>query len=154
MPRKKKTPALPSDPTEKLLATIVKGISDKKGKEIISLDLRKTGSGVCDYFVICHADSTTQVDAIGGNVIEEVRKLTGEKPWHSEGFQNAEWILIDYVNIVVHVFQTEKRSFYNLEKLWGDAELVNYTDEPETSPTLPIEKPKTIRKTTKKATAN
>jgi ribosome-associated protein len=129
MPRKKKTVSLSSDPTEKLLSAIVKGILDKKGKEVITLDLRQVGSRVCDYFILCHGDSTTQVSALGGNVENEVRKLTGEKPWHSEGFQNSEWILLDYVNVVVHVFLNEKRTFYNLEKLWGDAAITRHEDE-------------------------
>jgi len=129
MPRKKKTVSLSSDPTEKLLSAIVKGILDKKGKEVITLDLRQVGSRVCDYFILCHGDSTTQVAALGGNVENEVRKLTGEKPWHSEGFQNSEWILLDYVNVVVHVFLNEKRTFYNLEKLWGDAAITHHEDE-------------------------
>jgi ribosome-associated protein len=153
MPRKKKTAELPSDPTEKLLSAIVKGILDKKGKEVVTLDLRKVGSRVCDYFVICHGDSTTQVSALGGNVENEVRKLTGEKPWHSEGFQNSEWVLIDFVNVVVHVFLNEKRTFYNLEKLWGDAEITHHDDEPKlavVAEEVAIEKPKTVRKTTKK----
>lgn len=153
MPRKKKTAELPSDPTEKLLSAIVKGILDKKGKEVVTLDLRKVGSRVCDYFVICHGDSTTQVSALGGNVENEVRKLTGEKPWHSEGFQNSEWVLLDFVNVVVHVFLNEKRTFYNLEKLWGDAEITHHDDEPKpvvTAEEVAIEKPKTVRKTTKK----
>ena len=150
MPRKKKTVSLSSDPTEKLLSAIVKGILDKKGKEVITLDLRQVGSRVCDYFILCHGDSTTQVAALGGNVENEVRKLTGEKPWHSEGFQNSEWILLDYVNVVVHVFLNEKRTFYNLEKLWGDATITHHEDE------LPameqIEKGNLKSKTTKKST--
>jgi ribosome-associated protein len=153
MPRKKKTVELPSDPTEKLLSAIVKGILDKKGKEVVTLDLRKVGSRVCDYFVICHGDSTTQVSALGGNVENEVRKLTGEKPWHSEGFQNSEWVLLDFVNVVVHVFLNEKRTFYNLEKLWGDAEITHHDDEPKpalVAEEVTVEKPKTVRKTTKK----
>jgi len=152
MPRKKKTAELPSDPTEKLLSAIVKGILDKKGKEVVTLDLRNLGSRVCDYFVICHGDSTTQVSALGGNVENEVRKLTGEKPWHSEGFQNSEWVLIDFVNVVVHVFLNEKRTFYNLEKLWGDAEITHHDDEPKplVAEEVATEKPKTVRKTTKK----
>ena len=156
MPRKKKTAELPTDPTEKLLSAIVKGILDKKGKEVVTLDLRKVGSRVCDYFVICHGDSTTQVSALGGNVENEVRKLTGEKPWHSEGFQNSEWVLLDFVNVVVHVFLNEKRTFYNLEKLWGDAEITHHDDEPKpivTAEEVAIEKPKTVRKTSKKVSS-
>jgi ribosome-associated protein len=106
-----------------ILADIaVKGMQEKKAKNIVLMDLRKIHNAVTDYFVICHGDSNTQVDAIAGSVEEEIRKAIGEKPWHREGFQNAEWILLDYVDIVVHVFQKEHRDFYKLESLWADAE--------------------------------
>jgi len=108
---------------ELLVDAAVEGILEIKGKYISVLDLRKIGSRVCDYFVICQAESTTQVNAIANSVEEYVRKRTGEKPFHSEGFQNSEWILIDYVTVVVHVFQTQARDFYNLESLWADAEI-------------------------------
>jgi ribosome-associated protein len=105
-----------------ILAEIaIKGMQEKKAKEIICMDLRKVHNSVSDFFVICHGDSNTQVDAIAGSVEEEIRKAIGEKPWHREGFQNAEWILLDYVSVVVHVFQKEKRDFYKLEALWADA---------------------------------
>jgi ribosome-associated protein len=100
----------------------IKGMQEKKAKEIICMDLRNVHNAVTDFFVICHGDSNTQVDAIAGSVEEEIRKVIGEKPWHREGFENAEWILLDYVNVVVHVFQKEQRGFYKLEALWADAE--------------------------------
>jgi ribosome-associated protein len=78
---------------------------------------------VCDFFIICQADSNTQVNAIAGSVEEMVKKQTGERPYRKEGFENAEWILVDYVTVVVHIFQTEVRNFYNLESLWADAEV-------------------------------
>jgi ribosome-associated protein len=106
-----------------ILADIaVKGMQEKKAKNIVLMDLRKIHNAVTDYFVICHGDSNTQVDAIAGSVEEEIRKAIGEKPWHREGFENAEWILLDYVDIVVHVFQKDQRDFYKLEALWADAE--------------------------------
>lgn len=109
-----------------LLADIaIKGILEKKGKNIICLNLKNIRNAICDYFIICEGDSTTQVDAIAKSVEHEINKAVGEKPYHSEGYENAEWILIDYVDIVVHVFQKPIRSFYNLEALWADAETVN-----------------------------
>ena len=97
-----------------LLNSIVEGIKAKKGQDIISLDIKETGAGVCDYFVICNGNSRTQTEAIAYSVEETVRKNTGEKPWHKEGFENSEWILLDYIDIVVHIFQPEARIFYRL----------------------------------------
>jgi len=111
----------------KLLAeTIVAAMQEKKAKNITIMDLKKIGSRICDYFVICHATSNTQVDAIAHSVEDYVRKNIGEKPWHTEGFENSEWILVDYVDVVAHVFQEEKRSFYNIEELWADADIKEY----------------------------
>ena len=105
----------------KLAESIVRGIQEVKGMDIIMLDLRKVDNAVTDFFVICHADSNTHVAAITDSIEKLVREETGEKPWHREGFQNSEWILMDYVNVVAHVFISEKREFYNLEELWADA---------------------------------
>ena len=102
----------------------VEGILEKKGSDIVSMDLRNVKHAVTDYFIICHAESTTQVGAIARSVEEEIYKATGEDPWHKEGFQNAEWILLDYVNVVVHIFQKEKRDCYAVESLWADAEVL------------------------------
>lgn len=107
-----------------LTESVVNGIQEKKGREIVVLDLRKIENAVSDFFIICEADSTTQVGAIARSVQEVVEKERGEKAWHSEGVQNAQWILIDYVSVVVHVFQKEIRQFYNLESLWADAEIM------------------------------
>ena len=101
----------------------IQGMQEKKGIDIVCLDLRNLNHAVSDFFVICHGDSSTQVGAIADSVENEIRKATGEKPWHREGFENAEWILLDYVNVVVHVFQKSSRDFYKLEALWGDAEI-------------------------------
>ena len=117
---KKKTEA--KSPTQKLADAVVEGILEIKGKNITVMDLRSIHNRVCDYFIICQADSTTQVNAIADSIQETVRKTTGDKPYRSEGFENSEWILIDYVTVVVHVFQTHIRDFYNLESLWADAE--------------------------------
>ena len=109
--------------TEKLLQTIVEGIQNKKGKEIVIIDLRKIENSVCQYFVICHGDSNTQVKAIADEIDHFAEELWNEKVWHKEGLENAQWVLLDYVDIVVHVFQESYRRFYNLEQLWADAEL-------------------------------
>ncbi len=105
----------------RLVEFVKKGIEEKKGEEIVTLDIYKTNPTVCDYFVICHGNSNTHVEAIAEEVQRMVREETGDKPFHVEGVNNAEWVLIDYVDVVVHVFQKEFRSFYDLENLWGDA---------------------------------
>lgn len=117
------------DEAANLADIAVKGILEKKGKNITCLNLKNIPSRVCDYFIICEGDSTTQVDAIARSVEEEIRKALDEKPYHSEGHENAEWILIDYVTVVVHVFQKQIREFYNLESLWADAEVEEFAFE-------------------------
>jgi ribosome-associated protein len=115
--------------TDQLVPAIIKGIQEKKGKNIIELDLRQLQTRPTDVFIICHGDSTTQVDAIYNSIEEEVRKELQEKPWHSEGQQNSEWILLDYINVVVHVFLKERRDFYAIEDLWGDAVIHRHESE-------------------------
>jgi ribosome-associated protein len=110
--------------TDQLIAHIVKGIEDVKGQDIEILDLREIENTVCDYFIICNGTSNTQVNAIVGSIQKTVSKSLKEKPWHIEGSDNAEWILIDYVHVVVHVFQKHIREFYDIEGLWGDAKSV------------------------------
>lgn len=105
---------------------VVHGIQEKKGNDIVRLDLRNIHSSVADYFVICHAESTTQVKAIAQSVEEEVFKALKQEPWRKEGLQHADWIIIDYVDVVVHIFKTDKRQFYGIEDLWGDAEMQFY----------------------------
>ncbi len=102
------------------------GIQEKKGNEIVRLDLRNILSSVSDYFVICHADSATQVKAIANSVEEEIYKAIQQDPWRKEGLEHGEWILLDYINVVVHIFRTDKREFYGVEDLWGDAEIEYY----------------------------
>ena len=106
-----------------LAEAVVKGIQEKKGKNITCLNLQTVRNAVCDYFIICEGDSRTQVDAIADSVEEQVKKTMSEKPYHTEGYENSEWILMDYFNVVVHIFQPETRRFYNLESLWADAEV-------------------------------
>jgi ribosome-associated protein len=114
---------------EEIVATVVEAMDSVKGKEIVTLDLRETGTAVTDYFVICHANSKTQVDALADKIIDEVRDKNGVKPYHVEGRDNTEWILIDFVDVVVHVFLQSMRKFYQLEELWADAEkIVNGED--------------------------
>lgn len=110
-------------PSQILVDTIVEGILDLKGRNISVLDLRGIHNRVCDYYIICQADSNTQVNAIAGSIQETVKKCIGEKAYRSEGFENAEWVLVDYVTVVAHVFQSHIRNFYNLESLWADAEV-------------------------------
>ena len=102
------------------------GIQEKKGNDIVRLDLRNIFSSVSDYFVICHADSTTQVKAIANSVEDEIFKATQQEPWSKEGLEYGEWILLDYIDVVVHIFRTDKREFYGVEDLWGDAEIKFY----------------------------
>ena len=109
--------------TDILLANIIKGIEEVKGNDIEILDLRAIETAVCDYFVICNGSSNTQVNAIVNYVQKTVSKELKDKPWHVEGTDNAEWVLMDYVSIVVHVFQKEIREYYNIEGLWGDAKI-------------------------------
>ncbi|MGL2966324.1 ribosome silencing factor [Flavobacterium sp. XGLA_31] len=108
-----------------LLANIIKGIEEVKGNDIDILDLREIDTAVCDYFIICNGTSNTQVNAIVNSIQKTVSKELKDKPWHVEGTDNGEWVLMDYVNIVVHVFQKQIREFYNIEGLWGDAKITS-----------------------------
>ena len=109
--------------TDELISVIIKGIDDVKGEDIQLLDLREIENTVCDYFIICSGNSNTQVNAITGSVQKTVSKELKDKPWHIEGQNNSEWVLMDYVNVVVHVFQKHVREFYDIESLWGDAKI-------------------------------
>jgi ribosome-associated protein len=108
---------------DELLTNIIKGIEEVKGNDIDILDLRAIDNSACDYFVICNGNSNTQVSAIVNSVQKIVSKQLKDKPWHVEGMENSEWVLMDYVNIVVHVFQKHIREYYNIESLWGDAKI-------------------------------
>lgn len=110
-----------------LISVIIKGIDDVKGEDIQLLDLREIDNTVCDYFVICSGNSNTQVNAISGSVQKVVSKELKDKPWHIEGQNNSEWVLMDYVNVVVHIFQKHVREFYDIESLWGDAKITQIT---------------------------
>ena len=107
--------------SELLCKTIVEGMQENKAKDIVVLDLRKLTSAVCDFFVICSGDSNTHVDCISNAVTRHSRKILHEKPWHIEGKNNSEWVLLDYINVVGHIFYKDARSFFQLEELWADA---------------------------------
>ena len=108
---------------DELIALILHGIEEVKGHDINLLDLREIENTVCDYFIICNGTSNTHVNAIVGSIQKTVSKAIKDKPWHVEGSDNAEWVLMDYVNVVVHVFQKQIREYYDIEGLWGDAKV-------------------------------
>ncbi len=112
-----------SSSADQLITHILKGIEEVKGKDVNILDLRELDNTVCDYFVICNGTSNTQVNAIVNSIQKTVSREIKDKPWHVEGTDNAEWVLIDYVNVVVHVFQKNIREYYDIEGLWGDAKM-------------------------------
>ena len=108
---------------DELITAIIKGVEEVKGEDIQLFDLREIENTVTDYFIICTGNSNTQVNAISGSVQKLVSKELKDKPWHIEGEANAEWVLMDYVNVVVHIFQKKTREFYDIESLWGDAKI-------------------------------
>ena len=111
----------PNSNEDALISNIVLGIDNVKGIDVSLLDLRDIENTVCSYFVVCTGSSNTHVNAIVSAIKKNVSKELKEKPFHTEGNDNAEWVLIDYVNVVVHVFQKQTRDYYNIEELWGDA---------------------------------
>lgn len=111
--------------TDQLISKIIEGIEEVKGQNIDILDLRELENTVCDYFIICDGTSNTQVSAIVNSIQKVASKALQEKPWHVEGLENSEWILMDYVNVVVHIFQKHIREFYDIESLWGDAKITS-----------------------------
>jgi len=123
MAKKRKTSS-----AEKLTKAIVSGMQEKKAQDIIIMDLRHVKNAVADFFVICSGTSDKQLAAIADSVEEEVSKEMEENPWHREGRQNKEWMLIDYINVVAHIFRKDKRNFFALEKLWGDAEITEVAE--------------------------
>ena len=118
---------IPTD--EKLLEVIIESIKEKKGRNIVSIDLRKIENSIFDFFIICHGTSTTHVSAIADNIEIKPKELLGLKPAHVEGVRNSQWVLIDFLGVVVHVFQEEYRAFYRLEDLWADGKTKIYADE-------------------------
>lgn len=113
---------------QKKLNLILEAIKEKKGKQIVSINLSKVHNSISDYFVICHGESTTQVDAIADEIQDKLKKEAGIRAHHVEGKDNSQWILIDYFDTLVHIFLEEKRSFFNLEDLWADGEIEHIVD--------------------------
>lgn len=112
-----------------LFDVIIESIKNKKGKEIVSIDLRKIENSVCEFFIICSGDSTTQVDAIVEEIRLKSKELADNPPHHIEGQKNSNWVLLDFIDIVVHVFIPEQRYFYQLEELWADGKIEKHIDE-------------------------
>ena len=117
-----------ADQSEKLSQLIVKGMQEKKATNIVVLDLRKVKNAVADFFVIATGNSDKQLDAIADSIDDEVYKGLKENPWHTEGKNNKEWMLLDYSSVVAHIFRKDLRNFYALERLWGDAEITEIKD--------------------------
>ncbi|NBB76302.1 MAG: ribosome silencing factor [Bacteroidetes bacterium] len=112
---------------DELLDSITEGLLEKKAKNIVLLDVRKLTT-LTDYFVVCHGTSDTQIKALAGSVIEKVKEKTGENVWKKEGLDARRWVILDYVNVVVHIFSEEKRQFYGIERMWSDAEISEIED--------------------------
>ena len=125
---KKRTNSSPVKITKnsKLFKSIIAAIQEKKGENIVSLDLRKIPEAVADFFIVCEGTSQPQVKAIADNIEEKVKENCGENVFHKEGFQSLQWVLVDFVNIVVHIMQPETRNFYSLEEMWSDAIIDKY----------------------------
>lgn len=127
--KKKKT-----NNSEELLLCVIDAIQEKKGNNIVSLEIGSLPNAVCNYFVICNADSTTQVNAIADNIEVKTAEKLKEKVFRSAGYENSIWIVLDYVDVVVHIFQTEWRNFYKLEDLWADAKATLHGEQDKPSP--------------------
>jgi len=121
---KKKTKA----DSEKLSKAVVSGMQEKKASDIVVMDLREIKNAVADFFVICSGSSDKQLDAIAGSVDDEVYKKMKENPWQIEGRSNKEWVILDYISVVVHIFFKDRRQFYSIERLWGDAKITEIED--------------------------
>ncbi|GAP69070.1 ribosome silencing factor RsfS/YbeB/iojap [Bacteroidales bacterium 6E] len=118
-----------STETPKILEAAIEGIRRIKGKELLLIDLTTIHHSECSYFLVCHGTSNTQVEALAHSVEDTVQELTGEKTWHKDGYRNAIWILLDFGDIMVHVFKEEARTFYNLEGLWSDAKITQIEED-------------------------
>ena len=114
-----------------LITNIIKSIEEVKGEEVVLIDMKKIDNSPCDYFIVCDGSSNTQVNAIVSKIKKNVSKLLSEKPLNIEGLENCKWVLIDYIDIVVHVFQKEIRQYYNIENLWGDAKHTKFVSNLE-----------------------
>ena len=112
-----------TESTDLLITHIIDALEDVKAEDIQILDLREIENSVCSYFIVCSGNSNTQVNALAGSVQKKVSKALKEKPFHVEGTETAEWVLLDYINVVVHIFQRTLREYYDIESLWGDAKV-------------------------------
>ncbi|MBL6658853.1 MAG: ribosome silencing factor [Cryomorphaceae bacterium] len=119
----------PEASSELVKKFVVEGLQEIKGQNITVLDLREIENAVTDFFIIAEGNSNTQVNSLADSVHKVVRENVGDKPWHIEGRENSEWVLMDYVTVVVHIFQTGIREFYDLESLWGDAEVITIEND-------------------------
>ncbi len=134
--------------SEKLSNAVVSGMQEVKASDIVVMDLREVKNAVADFFVICSGGSDKQVDAIANSIDEEVFKKIKENPWHSEGKNNKEWMILDYISVVAHIFRKDRRQFYSLERLWGDAVITEIEDDrPKPAPVTPVKK-KAVKKAT------
>jgi len=118
--------------SEELSKVVVSGMQEKKAEDIVLMDLRNVKNAIADYFIICSGNSDTHIDAISESIEKEIHKINRENPWHREGKDNKEWVLLDYVNVVAHIFKKDRREFYALEELWGDAlieEIASVTEQ-------------------------
>ncbi len=120
--------------SSKILKVIINAIQDKKGESIVSLDMRKIPEAVADFFIICEAGANVQVKAIADSIQEQVKTECGELPYRTEGYQALQWVLVDYINVVVHVFQKETRKFYRLEDMWSDGVMLEYDEAVASAP--------------------
>ena len=126
--------------SEEVAKHVIEGMFARKAQDVVSLDMSKTDGAICDYFIICSGESNTQVDSIANSVIDEVKNNLNEKAIHTEGLDNATWVLVDFGNVVVHVFQQEYRNFYKLEDLWADSKLTVHKDPLENRETIRIQR--------------
>jgi ribosome-associated protein len=131
--------------SEKLSKAVVSGMQEVKASDIVVMDMRKIKNAVADFFIICSGGSDKQVDAIAQSIDKEVFKKIEENPWHTEGKNNKEWMILDYISVVAHIFRKDRRQFYSLERLWGDAEITEIEDE------VKVPLPKKVVKRKKKA---
>lgn len=114
--------------SNKLSDLVVQGMLERKASDVVVMDLREVKNSIADFFILCSGNSDTQIDAISESVEEQVYKFSKQNPWKREGKQNREWIIIDYVDVVAHVFNKDKRAFYGLEELWGDAKITSIAE--------------------------
>lgn len=138
--------------SSKILKVIINAIQDRKGESIVSLDMRKIPEAVADFFIICEAGASTQVKAIADAIEDQVHQGCDELPYRHEGYQALQWVLIDYVNVVVHIFQKETRKFYRLEEMWSDGVMVEHEDP--IPPALKATRTPTAKKSAAKKTAS